>query len=73
VQADLALYIGYWLDDHKAILSKERHLNSDTVCVDWKGIVAWSRTGLLPEGQYKVELGFFDILTKEASMQNNQL
>ncbi|KAL1880100.1 hypothetical protein Daus18300_001463 [Diaporthe australafricana] len=54
------LHMTYWIGDHTALPSKELRSNSDTVCVDWEAIDAWSRKRLLPKDKYKVKPGPFE-------------
>lgn len=59
-KADVAIYTAYWIGDHNAIPSKELRSESDTVCVDWEAIDAWSRERMLPKDKYKLKPGPFE-------------
>lgn len=59
-KADVAIYTAYWIGDHTAVPSKELRSESDTVCVNWEAIDAWSRQRLLPKDKYKLKPGPFE-------------
>lgn len=60
-KADVGLYTAYWIGDHNAFPNKELRSESETVCVNWEAIDAWSRKRLLPKYKYKTRPGPFEI------------
>ncbi|KAF7949334.1 uncharacterized protein EAE97_002843 [Botrytis byssoidea] len=59
-KADVSLYTAYWIGDHNALPNKELRSESETVCVNWEPINAWSRERLLPRNKYKTRPGPFE-------------
>lgn len=60
-KADVATYTAYWIGNQDAAISKVIRSNSDSMCVNWEAVDAWSRKRMVPAGKYKVRPGPFEL------------